>query len=146
MNINIFLYPIVAVVALLILHSFASSDMVQLATQGSYFSGLIQAFMGGYGNTIPALAALICSILGIMRNLLSTNGGFGALISGKLIGLVNTLITAIAVFGNGVLAYLKFSDGGGIYTNMLGTSIFEIVICVVLIFAFFLKPKKSTDN
>jgi len=146
MNINMLVYPIVTVVALMILHSYANSDMVQLATQGSYFSGLIQAFMGGYGNTVPALAALICSILGIMRNLLSTNGGFGALISGKLIGLVNTLITAIAVFGNGVLAYLKFSDAGGIYTNLLGTSIFEIVICAGLILAFFLKPKKASDN
>ena len=146
MNINMLTYPIVAVVALMILHSYASSDMVQLATQGSYFSGLVQAFMGGYGNTIAALAALICSILGIIRNLLSAKGGFGALLSGRMIGLVNTLITVIAVFGNGVLAYLKFSDGGGIYTNLLGTSIFEIVICAGLILAFFLKPKKVIEN
>jgi hypothetical protein len=143
--VNKVIYPIVAVMALMILHSYASSDLVQLTTQGSYFSGLVQAFMGGYGNTISALAALICSILGILRNLLSAKGGFGAILSGKIIGLVNTIITVIAVFGNGVLAYLKFSDGGEIYINLLGTSIFEIVICAGLILAFFLKPKKIIE-
>ena len=145
---NKVIYPIVAVMALMILHSYASSGIVQLTTQGSYFSGLVQAFMGGYGNTIPALAALICSILGILRNLLSAKGGFGAILSGKIIGLVNTIITVIAVFGNGVLAYLKFSDGGGII-NISGRlrSIVDVVsvklVCNgVLIEEVFLKANK----
>jgi hypothetical protein len=146
MNINNLIYPIVAVASLMILHSYASSEIVQLGNQGGYFSGLIQAFMGGYGNTISALIALICSILGITRNLLSAKNGFGSILSGRLIGLVNTLITFIAIFGNGVIIFAKSSDGGEAYTILLGTIIFEIVICAGLILAFFLKPKKPSDN
>ena len=136
-------YPIVALAALLVLHSYASSGLVQLATEASYFSGLLQAFMGGYGNTIFALVALICSVLGIIRNVLFVKGGLGGLLSGKLVGLVNSLFTLTAVFGNGVIAYLKLSEEDGVYTNLLGTSFFEIVICAGLILAFFLKPKKA---
>ena len=144
------IYPLVAVVSLLIIHSYASSPLVQLAAQGSYFDGLIQAFLGGYGNTLCALAALICSIIGTIRNLLSAAGGLGALLSGKLIGLLNLLITLVAIFGNGVVGYLKLIGGNErsreVYTSLLGTGFFEVVICVGLILAFFLKPKRESIN
>lgn len=145
MNINIFLYPIAGVVSLLILHTFASNELTLLASEGSYASALKLAFLGGAGNTIGALAALICSLLGIVRNLFSSSSGIGAVISGKLVGIVNSLMTLIALFWNGVIIYLKlFADNGQAYVYLLGTSAFEIIICVVLILAFFLKPRKES--
>lgn len=146
MNINTFLYPVAGVISLLILHSYASSDLALLANEGSYSSALKQAFLGGFGNTVGALAALICSILGILRNIFSSSSGIGAFVSGKLIGSVNLLVTLVAIFWNGVVGYLKiFSEGGQVYINLLGTSIFEVAICIVLILAFFLKPKKKIE-
>ena len=74
--------------------------------------------------------------------------GLGALLSGKLIGLLNLLITLVAIFGNGVVGYLKLIGGNErsreVYTSLLGTGFFEVVICVGLILAFFLKPKRES--
>ena len=145
MNINIFLYPIAGLVSLLIMYTFTNSDIALTASGGSYVTAIKLAFMGGFGNTIGALAALICSFLGIVRNVFSSNSGFGAFISGKLIGTVNSVVTLFAVFLNGVLVYLKLSENGQIYITLLGTPIFEITICVVLTLAFFLKPKKKVN-
>ena len=146
MNINIFLYPLAGVLSLLVLHTFASNELILLASEGSYASALKLAFMGGAGWTVGALATLICSLLGIVRNLFSASSGIGAVISGKLVGIVNSLMTLAALSWNGIIIYLKlFTDNAQAYVYVLGTNVFiEIIICVVLILAFFLKPRKES--
>lgn len=142
-KIKYFIYPIVAIFSLMVLHFYASSSVAQAAAQGSYFSSFKQAFMGGYGNTIYALLALLCSVIGIIRNVLSTSSISSLSFLAKIIGLINIPISLIAIYTNGNLAYLKLSDGGQTYTSLLGPSIFEILICFGLLVGFFLKPNRN---
>ena len=139
-SMKLVLYLVTIVASFVILNFFA------IYWSDGYTEGLLYAFLGGFGNTIPALIALVAGIIGILRVYVSSIGGFFAFLSGKIVGTVLGLLTLVAVFANGVLIYLKFQQTAGsaknIYVEILGHPIFEIVIVAALIIALFLRNKK----
>ncbi|WP_438956448.1 hypothetical protein [Cognatiyoonia sp.] len=139
-------YFIVFMTSLFAIHNYASSEIGSMAAGGSYFGGLIQGFLGGYGNTVPVLLALITSAIGIIRAQLGNSGGIGAMLSGKLLGVIIFIATWLSIFANGVLGYLKLDAAGATYVHLLGPVYVEGIICSLLIVGFFMSPKNQANS
>ena len=144
-NINLsILLPALALIfcALYIFYSYA--NWVSGSSAVAY-SPFLDAIMGGYGNTVLADLALILGILVIIMHLtlmITTSSMLGSVLrflTGRIFGVIVFLITLMTVFGNGVLAYLKFFDEvrGPIYTSISGSGYAEIIICLCSIMLLF---------
>jgi hypothetical protein len=102
----------------------------------------IDAYLGGYGNTVYAELALLFALILLLRFWLSrtksqnTAANILKGLSGKLIGIVNFLILLMALFGNGVLIYLKIIEKNPIQIAVTGNGYAEIGIVFCMIGAF----------
>ena len=89
---------------------------------------------------MPALIALVASIIGILRSYINNNSVI-SFISGKFLSILLFILTLLAIFTNGVLVYLKFQND--LYVNILGSAIFEIIIVTSFAFLFFVRKSKK---
>ena len=131
---NLFLNTLILLSSLIILNFFS------LYWNGGYFEGIMYALLGGFGNTVPALIALVASIIGILRSYINNNSVI-SFISGKFLSILLFILTLFAIFTNGVLVYLKFQND--LYVNILGSAIFEIIIVTSFAFLFFVRKRKK---
>ena len=145
---KIIAYGITFIFSLIILNNFASY-WSSANPSGNYAEGLKYAVLGGFGNTIYAEAAAIAAILGMLRGFLSMKSGSAVGAAGRLVGVLTLLASVIAIFANGVLAYLKIqpSDtGANIYVDILGSPVFEVAIIATLIIGFFIKSSSKLER
>lgn len=125
---------------LILLSSIIILNFFALYWNGGYFEGIIYALLGGFGNTIPALIAIVSSVIGILRSYINNNSVL-SFISGKFLSILLFILTLLAIFTNGVLVYLKFQND--LYVNILGSAIFEIIIVTSFAFLFFVRKRKK---
>ena len=64
---NLFFNTLILLSSLIILNFFS------LYWNGGYFEGIMYALLGGFGNTVPALIALVASVIGILRSYINNN-------------------------------------------------------------------------
>ncbi len=120
------------------------SAIATTAAGGTYTGALMQGILGGYGNTVPTLLALLTAVIGLARTWLGTFAGATAWVAGKALGTIMFLGTLLAVFSNGVMVYLKSKPEGAIYVDLLGPLYFEAIVCVMLVIGFIAKnPAKK---
>lgn len=131
---NLFFNTLILLSSLIILNFFS------LYWNGGYFEGIMYALLGGFGNTVPALIALVASVIGILRSYINNNSVI-SFISGKFLSILLFILTLFAIFTNGVLVYLKFQND--LYVNILGSAIFEIIIVTSFAFLFFVRKSKK---
>ena len=125
------------------LNTYAMSGIGNAAAGGTYSSALVQALLGGYGNTIPTLFALVTALLGLARTWIGSFSGDTAWIAGKAFSAIVLLGTLLALFSNGLIIYLKSKPDGLIYIELLGPIYFEIAVCILLMAGFFAKSFKN---
>jgi len=134
-------YGLLILVSLAPLHFFASFS--SSVGQDSYIYGLMVALVGGYGNTVPALATLLVGLIGMGRLSIKGDSGMAAFLSGKILGIITTLLILIAVLGHGAQAYLKFSAPSqqALQTLVSGPGFIHIILIVLALATFFMKKK-----
>lgn len=137
-------YVLTLLISLATINTYAMSGIGNSAAGGSYSAALLQAFSGGYGNTVPTLIAMVIALVGLLRTWVGYYGGSVAWVAGKALGTVMLLGTFLAVFINGVMVYLKSKPEGGLYIELLGPMYFEIIVCLLLLVGFFAKGAKKS--
>jgi hypothetical protein len=130
------------VLCLLMLNTYAMSNIGQDAAGGSYLTALNHAFLGGYGNTMFALSALIVGIIGLGRTAIGSVTGGAAWVTGKLVGIIVFILTAFAVFGNSVMVYMKLQPAGAVYISLTGPVFFDIAVITLIIVGYFAMAKR----
>ena len=125
--------------------------LVNFATywNGGLGEGLGYALVGGYGNTVPALIAIVASLIGLLKTFLTGKSGALAFLSGKLAGMVLAIAIVLGVFANAIVAYLKLQDTDGlpnVYVSILGSPVFEVVIVVCLVLPMFFRAKRQSEE
>lgn len=137
-------YVAVILISFAMLNIYAGSSIGKGTAGGSYITGLQHAFMGGFGNTVSALAALIVGIVGLGRSVLGSVTGSAAWATGKLVGIVVFILSLLAVFMSGVMVYMKLSSAGSIYVSLTGPVVLDIAIFILMVVGFFASAKKNT--
>ena len=107
-----------------------------------YIHPYIDAYIGGYGNTIPADLAFLFALILLLRFSLSrvSDQHFAAkiakFIGGKLMGIINFIVLLFALLGNGVLVYFKVVEVNPLYIAITGNGYAEIgmIICMIIVF------------
>ena len=135
-------YVGVILISFVMLNIYAGSAMGKGAAGGSYITGLQHAFMGGFGNTLAPLAALVVGIIGLGRSVLGNVSGSAAWATGKLVGVVAFILTFFAVFISGVMIYMKLSAAGSVYVSLTGPVVLDMASLVFMIVGFFAFAKK----
>ena len=112
-----------------------------------YIHPYIDAYIGGYGNTIHADLAFLFGLISLLRFGLSRTNDqhFAAkiakFIGGKLMGVVNFLVLLFALLGNGALVYLKVIEKNPLHIAITGNGYAEIGIIICMIVAFFVSRR-----
>ena len=77
----------------------SAAVLVKFATywNGGLGEGLGYALVGGYGNTVPALIAIVASLIGLLKTFLAGKSGALAFLSGKLAGMVLAIAMVLGV-------------------------------------------------
>lgn len=117
-----------------------------------YLHPYIDAYIGGYGNTIPADLAFLFAIILLLRFALSrvSEQHFAAKIAkfvgGKIMGIINFIILLFALLGNGVLVYLKVVEVNPLHIAITGNGYSEIGIIILMIIAFFASRRSLSTS
>ena len=113
-----------------------------------FISNLADAFLGGMGNTIPFLMAIVLSIfISLKIFALSSskilNSKFLSFFAGKTLGIINFLLMLLVVFTNGVLVYMKFMKPEVYVLNIAitGPGYSELGIIIISLLAIILKKR-----
>ena len=112
-----------------------------------YIHPYIDAYIGGYGNTIAADLAFLFALILLLRFGLShindqhSAAKIAKFIGGKLMGIFNFLVLLCALFGNGIMAYLKVIEKNSLQILITGNGYAEIGIVILMIVAFFMSSR-----
>ena len=117
-----------------------------------FMSHLIDGFLGGMGNTISFLMAIILGLLLAFKTFALSSEKISdskllTFFAGKTLGIINFIVMALAVFINGALVYMKFLKSDAYALNILitGPGYSELGIVIIALLSVFYKPKKSID-
>ena len=114
-----------------------------------FLSYLIDGFLGGMGNTISFLMAIILGLLVAFKTFAMSSEKISdskllSFFAGKTLGIINFIVMALVVFINGALVYMKFikSDIYVLNIAVTGPGYSELGIVVIAVLTFFIKQKK----
>jgi len=114
-----------------------------------FLSYLIDGFLGGMGNTISFLMAIILGLLIAFKTFAMSSEKISdskllSFFAGKTLGIINFIVMALVVFINGALVYMKFIKSDVYVLNIAITApgYSELGIVVISVLTFFIKQKK----